>query len=508
MPDPLLRLGGRLLPWFLVAATVAIGLVIIRPFTDVPVGFDTQASVAYFERLVAGQRLEQALTTTPKPLITLTHGLLHVGTDWRPIVWATLLVHGAAAGLVGLLAARAAGLAAGMAAGLAVAGMPLLIEDSAFGNAVPWALLGWAAAGVLLARERPRPVLAGAALLLATLCRLETLVIVATVGLALAWARWGPWFLPGPRPVVPAPAWLAVVVPCGALPIMLLHDWLLTGDAMYWMSVSQRYSDARRESLDILGPIEQVLWFVRRYRAAWPVIPFVVLGLVVLVRRRRWGELVGLAGMAGIGAFIVLLAARGLYAPHRYAIPVDVAVALTAAVGFGSLVSALAQRVRETSGRRWAAPIVGVLGFALMLGALAALRSGPFDPGLSRVVGDTRILNENAAQVLPVLGAASPDPVDGTVRWLVPTAVRPRTAVDLGVPLSELGGLSPGLLEPADTSLVPGQVVYHDLRGDIPRGGYERIETADEVVIGPVVLRPVLVDADRGVWVYRVGAAP
>jgi hypothetical protein len=76
------------------------------------------------------------------------------------------------------------------------------------------------------------------------------------------------------------------------------------------------------------------------------------------------------------------------------------------------------------------------------------------------------------------------------------------------VPLSELGGLSPGLLEPADTTLTPGQAVYHDLRGDIPRGGYERIETTDDVVIGPVVLRPLLVDANRGVWVYAVADAP
>ena len=58
-------------------------------------GVPNQTFDAVTDRLVAGQRLEQALTTTPKPLITLTHGLLHVGTDWRPIVWATLVVHGA-----------------------------------------------------------------------------------------------------------------------------------------------------------------------------------------------------------------------------------------------------------------------------------------------------------------------------------------------------------------------------------------------------------------------------
>ena len=505
MPDPLARSAGRLLPWLLAAVSLIVGVAVIRPFVDVPVGFDTQASVAYFDRLVAGRTLEQALSTTPKPLITLTHGLLHIGTDWRPIVWATLLVHAAAAGLAGVLGARAAGLGPGIAAGLAVAGTPLLIEDTAFGNAVPGALLGWVGAGVLLSGDRPRPGLAGIALLLAALCRLETLVIVAVLGVAIGWARFGPWILPGARPSVPGRLWLAVAVPFGAVPVMLLHDWLLTGDPMYWLSVSQRYSDARRDSLDILDPLERIAWFVRRYRALWPLVLLGLVGLAVLVRGRRWGELVGLLAMGpGIAAFVVLLAVRGLYAPHRYAIPVDVAVFLGAAVGFGWLATAT---VRRLTSHALARVGLGAASFAVMVGALAVARAGPFDPETHRVVTEVRALNENAARVLPILERAAPGPGASVVRWHVPSAVRPRMAIDLDVPLTELGGLSLSAIDPATTTLVPGQVVYHDRRGNIPVGQYGRIESATEVVIGRIVLRPLVADDANGVWIHEVVGA-
>lgn len=506
VPASVTRDGGRLLPWLVTAISLAVGVAIIRPFTDVPAGFDTQASVLYFDRLVAGQRLELPLSTTPKPLITLIYGLLQFGTEWRLIGWATMLVHSAAAGLTAFVVMRAAGPAAGLAAGLVVAGTPLLIEDAAFGNAVPWALLGWLVAAVLLIRDRPRPILAGFALLLAALSRLETLVIVAMLGAALTWARFGPWVLPVTRPALPGRLWTAVVIPFAALPVLLVHDWLLTGDPMYWLTVSQRYSDARRGSLDILDPIERVRWFVRRYRDIWPVIPLGLVGLLVLIRGRRWGELVALAGMGpGIAAFVVFLAARSLYAPDRYALPVDIAVLLAAAVGFGSLVGAAAARVAPTSLPRRAV-IAGAL--AATIAGVAAVRAGPFDPGLARDVTDVRILNENAARILPLLRAAGADSsAGGGPRWIVPTAVRPRLSVDLGAPLTEVAGLAPGMADPGTTTLVPGQVVYHDLRGDIPKGGYGAIESAGDIPLGPVVLRPLLVDPDAGIWVYLVGAA-
>jgi len=502
MPAP-----GRIGAVLVAAISLLIGLVVIRPFTDVPVGFDTQATVLYFERIVAGSRLEQALTTTPKPLLTLVYGPLHAATgDWRPIIWLTMLVHAGAAGLATVVWTRAAGLPAGMAAGIFVAGTPLLIEDTAFGNGVPWALFGWLLAALLLSGDRPRPVVAGVVLAFAALARLETLVLVAGFALALAWLRWGPWPLPGPRPSLRPRAWLALAIPVLALPAMLLHDWLLTGDPLFWLAVSQRYSDAVRASRDVLDPLERTTWFVRRYLALWPVLPFALIGLVELVRSRRWGELTGLAVMgAGIAAFLVLLAARGIYAPHRYAIPVDVAVLFAAAVGFGWLVDLAAARVGRGSIGRSAATGAA---FLAVIGAIAIPGRGPFDPQLARVVGDLRAVNEHAARVAATIRSSGGPSTAARLALLVPTAVRPRAAIDLDLPLDRVGSLSPGWLDPATADWVPGQLVFHDLRGDLPRGAYTAIESADTVQIGEVRLEPRMVDAHAGIWLFEVAPGP
>ena len=504
---------GRYAPWLTAAASLAIGLVIIRPFVDAPVGFDTQATVLYFERIVTGTRLEQALTTTPKPLLTLVYGPIHSATgDWRPIVWLTMLVHAGAAGLAAVVWMRAVGLSAGIAGGLVVAGFPLLIEDAAFGNGVPWALFGWLLATLLMAGGRPRPVAAGVVLALAALARLETLVLVAGFAVALGWLRWGPWPLPGPRPSPPPRTLLTLAIPLLALPAMLVHDWLLTGDPLFWLAVSQRYSDAIRATRDVLDPLERTTWFIRRYLGLWPVLPFAIIGLVELVRTRRWGELIGLAVMgAGIAAFLVLLAARGTYAPHRYAIPVDLAVLFAAAVGFGRSADAVARlAVRRVPGRpavARGAVLAAVVSVAV--GGAAIGRAGPFDPGIVDGIGDLRVVNENGARIAAHVRAADalPPPVAGP-RLLVPIPILPRTAVDLDLPLTDIGGLSVRALDLAGASFRTGQFVAHDLRGDVPRGAYALLETDVPVRIGDVILEPRLIDGAAGLWVFAVTDAP
>ena len=508
MRDLFVRDRGRILPWLVAAASLGIGLAIVRPFTDVPVSFDTQSTVAYFDRLIRGQHLEQALSTTPKPLLTLVEGGLHALTgDWRPIVWLTLVIQAAAAGLAASLAGRAAGWAAGVAAGLVVAGTPLLIEDAAFGNAVPWALLGWLMAAALLFAPRPRPGVAGLILALAALCRLETLVIVGVVGLALAWVRFGPWLLPGPRPVLPSRIWIVVAVPFAALPVMLLHDWLLTGDAFFWVKVSRAYSDAIRDrGATVLGPIERVAWFARRYIQLWPATVLALVGFVGLIRARRWGLLAGLIAVGpGIAAFIVLLAARGLYAPERYALPVDLALFVSAAFGFGWLVDIAVPAAAARFGV--SSMTIAAAAFGFTIAGIALLRLGPFDPRLNAVVTDLRTLNENEARVAQKLGLSA-DVLPGGVGWVVPTAVRPRFAVDLGLPLTSVAGLSTGWLDLRTTPLEAGQFVYHDTQGDLPRGLYAAVETNGPVHIGDVTLEPVLIDPARGIWLYLATAAP
>lgn len=498
----LTRPGDRLPPFLMAALSLAVGLAIVRPFVDVPVSFDTQATAVYFDRLIHGLRLEQALSTTPKPFLTIVEGAARTLTgDWRLIVWLTLAAQAAASGLAVVLARRAAGTVAGLAAGLVVAGTPMLIEDAAFGNAVSWALLGWLAAGAFLIAERPRPVAAGIVLGLAALCRLETLVVVSVVGLALLWARFGPWFLPGPRPTVVRSVWLAVLLPFASLPIMLLHDWLLTGDMFFWMKVSQRYTHAHVQG--ILDPLERLAWFVRRYLKLWPALVLGLLGAWALFRGRRWGHLVGLIAIGpGIAAFILLLAARGLYAPERYALPVDLALFLLAAVGLASVIGTVAKRAGDTpAATKAVAGAVFTLGFV----ACALFGAGPFDPAMNRVIWDLRILNENTGSLEPrILQSVESSSLAVAPRLVVPTAVRPRVALDLGIRLGDVAGMSLGWIDPSKALLRDGQVVLHDLHGDIPGGGYGILEGTGPVKIGEFTLQPIEIDQSRGVWLYLV----
>lgn len=156
------------------------------------------------------------------------------------------MVHGLVAGLAALLAWRVMG---AVAAGIVVVGFignRFLLLEAANAYAVPWAVALWSLAGLMVTARRPRWGLAGLALLLATLARFETVVLVAAIAFALAAVeiRWrAPWASGGSAMrVVPGRAWLLVGLPLVALPVMLFHDWLLTGDPMFWSSVSARYT--------------------------------------------------------------------------------------------------------------------------------------------------------------------------------------------------------------------------------------------------------------------------
>ena len=495
---------------FVAVVSVVMSLLIIQPFLDAPVGFDTQATVLYFDRLASGARLEQALTTTPKPFLTVVYGLIHATTgDWRPIVWATILALAAAAGLASVLASRVAGAASAVLVGLAVASTPLLVEDAAYGNAVPWAVLGWVLAGTLLGGDRPRPIAAGIVLALAALCRLETLVIVAVGGAALAWARFGPWPTRWPRPRPPHRAWAAAFIPFAALPVMLVHDYLLTGDPLFWVDVSRRYSDALRERSSIAEPVQRMSWFVRRFLPLWPLLVFAAAGLAVLVRRRAWLILVGLTGMGpGIAAFLVLLAARGTYAPERYALPIDIAVAVLGAFGVGWAVevggAAIRRRVANDDGWAAASAVAVAVGAIAIVACLSLLRIGPFDPRMAAGITDTREVNQHLAQAKPTLRLPEGDARNlARVQWLVPTSVRPRTAVDLGVPLTSLGGLSVDLLEPDGGPLAAGQRIFFDRRAAGP-DELDVLESGVDIAVGDLALRPLVAEPSAGFWVYGV----
>ena len=216
---------------------------------------------------------------TPKPLLTVVYGLLYnVTGDWRAISLATTGAFAVGVLLAACLVQRLAGLPAAVFVAIGLTGLSLLQSDLDPVDATPWAMVGWFGAGLLVARPRPRFGLAGLVLMLATLARLETL---ALVGCALA-ALVGLWavrrcasadvagrLLGRDRarrlaqiPAAPRRAWLLALA-FAALPIMLAHDWPLTGDPFYWVLVSQDYS--RSYPATVRTPLVLAHALVRRY---------------------------------------------------------------------------------------------------------------------------------------------------------------------------------------------------------------------------------------------------
>src|SRR4029077_8446013 len=196
---------------------------------------DSTNSVVYFQRIVAGERLELTVLTTPNPLLTLLYGaswnLFH---DWRVLVWLTIAVHGVAAAGATRLATRLGGFAAGLfiAAGLIVS--PTELTEVTHANSLPWALAGWVIAGLAVTSHRPRFGIAGAALLVAGMARTETWLIVAAATAAIALHAFLPVVRDRSQPGTSSFRSAApVLIAWLALPIQWAHDYLLTGNPFY-----------------------------------------------------------------------------------------------------------------------------------------------------------------------------------------------------------------------------------------------------------------------------------
>ncbi len=501
-----------------VLVAAAIGLELVRPLVAGPVGFDSAASVIHFDRIAAGRHLESFVTATPKPLLTVVYGALVALTgDWRAVSLATIA---AFAGCVSLGAWLAFRLGGPVAAAFAVIGLiesRALLGDVAISYAVPWALLLWLVAGLAVTASRPRPLIAGLTLGAAVLARLETLALVGLIA-ALLLAAWAVGRRRG-RPI--DRSWWLLLSAFLAIPIMLVHDYLLTGDPFFWMTVSARYSAAAPDS--VLTPVELVRVLVVHVRSMALVAALAAVGFVDLAVRRSWPSLVGLAGLtAGVAGLLEVLALRGTYVSSRYFAAIDVSLVLTAAVGLAAIVS-LAGRLWRWGVRPRATLIVAV-GVAGIV-ALAAMRPLPTIQASFRTTIDGQLLQaEHADRVLPVLrcalaripGAGTfPDQAASLIATspeqlvvLVPTLARPRFVHDLGLPLYQVGGLPVTWATPGAGFLPGGAVVFHDRLGDRPDGSYGALEVDAVTQVGAVTLRPLIADRAAGVWVLAITRTP
>lgn len=510
----------HVVPWtrrteLIVASVLAVGsaafaIWLIRPFGVGPITYDAASCVVFFDRIVSGRHLETFVNTTPKPLLTLIYGVLHAVTnDWRPITFATIGAYSASVALASVLAGRAAGTIAAVFAGVAIAcSSPLLVQVT-WGHALPWALPFWLAAGLALTAERPRPALAGVALLLAALARVETFVLIAVATALVAWLAVRRRALPAEWPILLA--WLA-------LPVMLLHDSLLTGDPLNWASVSSLYAAGTRTRTPIALAVE--MW---RELAANPVLTALgVAGLVVLVRRRRYVLALGIAGVgAGIAVLMIVLAARGTQVLLTYLHPILLAAAFSAAFGVDASVRLARDRLASrqwpsVEAPVWAAPIITLLAVAAVAGVLGG-STGLLVGGVGVIRNQQALAAHSDAlvpQIRTALGSVPTSVPPGSARspldpaavvLIVPRSLQTRLAVDLGLSVGVVGAVVPD--RPTPGLLHGGQVVYHDRAGDPGTPSVRRLEVTQPTDVDGVRLVPVSVDGSAGVWLLRTEAA-
>lgn len=502
----------------LAVVAVLVGFELARPLGSASVAFDSQVAVLHFERLLDGRQLEAFLPTTPKPFLTIVFGALFEMTgDWRALVWATLLAYGAGVGLAAILARRVGGSVAAVFAGVAVLVAPTILFDVGFALATPWAMLGWLFAGLAVTSGRPHYGLAGIALALATLARLETLVLTGTIVAVLIVATAAPrslrrWERPAAR------AWLVPAIGLAALPVMMVHDLLLTGDPLLWTTVAGIYTE--RTVLHVPSTTEVIGLIVSRYWSIGALTLSAVVGAVALVRARSWPVLVGLLGLGpGVAAFLIVLAIRGIFVSERYLAAVDVSVAFAAGLGAAALVHWLAPADGWSglAGRREGG-IVAQGGALVVVGLVALVLAGPYwevDPELRPSVNRSRRLAADTDRAVAILrpelasipGATDPigpddPPPDPIVTG--PGPVHPRLVVDLGVAIPIVASNQASELDVAGGYPAPGQLVFHSTAGDAPADGWADLEVSAPTVVGATRIVPLLADEPRGLWVLRL----
>jgi hypothetical protein len=397
---------------------------------------DEHASALYFERLVQGRQLEQVIFSTPKPLLTLVHGLgWMLAHDWQAGAVLTVVAFAVAVVSFARTAARASGPVAAVLTVLLFLGWAEWALQVARGNSVIWGLACWGvAADALVARGRgpaagPRWGIAAVALLLAGLARSETWLLLPVPVLfgLLAWRR-------GDR------RGLLLLLALLAPALWLLHDELLSGSALYSVNTPSAYTDAYppgRRVVPLQRWVRRFLRFYSRDQAAILFAACAASGVVFLLLRRRAVGLVlaAVALFVGVWALLGRYAAEGVYVSHRYYLLPNLALRGLAVYGLAVPLDTLLARL----GRQPPVVRLGAVGLGAIVGAVAlSFLLWPLTPlndayRLARE-RDTRRSLVAAAAVEALRPVA--DQV-GTV-LLVPSLIRNRIAVELDLPVTRV----------------------------------------------------------------------
>lgn len=500
-------------------AALVVAALLVRPLREGLVGYDAAASVIYFQRIAEGHHLEAFLGATPKALLTITYGVAYSLThDWRAVSWLVIAAYSLGIGAASLLALRMAGTVAAAFVAIGLIGCAELLRDVDLAYAVSWALLSWMVAGLLVSNATPRYAWAGIALAVGGLARFETLIIVGTIALLLivegALARAG-------RRSSSIRVRLPLLIGGLALPLQALHDWLLTGDPLY----AERVPVLGSVGVHVMSVGDTVAFIVGHYAEEPIVILLAGIGLTALLRSRRFEILWGLVILGpGIAAFLVFLAARGIYVSDRYITPADVAVIFAAGIGLAALRAPVVE-----FGRTVFVSEAGTLHaryrpiFLAMVGVIVAgagIRPfGPLDASTRRAIAVNAAVHRDLTASTPAIrtaidgmpnvrdlpGDGSPTAALGThAVLLVPVLTVPQLAVDLQLPLTALVGTVGNKLATDGSYPRVGQVVFHDVDRDFPGAPFALFEVDRPTTLEAITLVPLAISANHRWWLIRI----
>lgn len=530
------RLGALLRnPWLLgTLLAVAAGIYLwamVRPLDRVVNDADSISTVVYWQRLASLHRLEAYVPTTPKPLLSFLYGIAwFLTSDWRSLTVLSVVAGGLAVGLAGRLGWRFAGPAGAVVVTIALLAWPPFAYQVARGNSMVWALMLWSAAGVLMTGDRPRPWLAGVALLLAGLARPETIYLLGGLtflaGFTLVLDRQASPHLERYRrfrSIAP------VLIGFAFVPVTCLLDWLMTGSLFYWLGVPASYTTLVTPGARPPSLITMAHQIAGHYKPALLLLPFAGLGVLrLVVSKRRAACFAILALIGGVLAGYAVLGWRGTFLTTRYYEEADGPMILLIALGAAWLVEWAAKLAAASlrplrSLRPATVPAVSaVAGGILALAVVgAAVPTGTLDPQLRGPAAWYDALERAMPQVEPLLAGAvgEADTVRGVnfpvadparSRMYVPRAFVGVISTEAHVPLTAVGDSYLAFRGGHYADLSPGQYVLHIRGVDLTDGTFAPFEGADGHWLdtgtgtGTVRLTPVIADPGTGLWLWRV----
>jgi hypothetical protein len=534
-------------PWVLVGlvmlAALAIVWLVIQPLARHANDTDSVATVLYFERIVHGQRLESFFPTTPKPLLTVVFGLAWTLTgDWRILTVLTVLVAALAVGLAARLAGRLGGPAAAAIVVIGLLAWPDFQREAAHANSFVWGLALWLLAGVLMTADRPRPWLAGGALVLAGLVRTETIWLLGAALICVAYLA-----LRAARGADRAALRTTLPLLLGglAIPLACLHDFLLTGRPFYWLAVPAGYTATAYPGLEPESPLATVARELVHYRPAIALLLLALVGgLWLFISGRRAVALALGCLVGGVLLTLVVLAWRAVFISVRYYEEADAAILLAEAVGAARLIDWSLERTElplggtngkpEGSGFSVVQPgarpasrrvLASVTVAAILAAGTVAVDvpHGSLDPQLTSPADAYTVLEAHISDLRPILegaqgrdvtvaGVSYPVADPTSCRMFAPRALVPIMSVEMGTPLNALGDSQLSFRHGASEVLSPGQWVLHIAASDGAGGVYAPFEHSGQTSIDQngheLLVVPVVVDPQAGFWLVRIEAPP